>query len=187
MSPEMRVGRDGRLRPRRKGAVQPLAIAWMALVWCLFWRDFSVANALSGAVLGIGVQLAFPLPPLRMDGRLRIVGLLRLVWMFLSQMLVASVEVSTHVLRREHPKPAVVEVDLTSESDFVMTLVSLITTLIPGSVVVEARRSTHTLFIHVLDVGDDRGVEEFRQRTLGVEQYVLGIMTQPPKPEEVVR
>lgn len=186
MSPEMRTRRDGTLRPRRKGAVQPWTIVWMAIVWCLLWRDFSIANLLSGAVLGAGVQFAFPLPPIRMEGRLRPLGLLRLLWMFFSQMLMASIEVSAHVLRPGHlPQPAVIEVDLTSESDFVMTMVSLITTLIPGSVVVEARRSTHTLFIHVLDTRGDDGVEQARARALEVEQYVLGIMTRPPTPEEV--
>ena len=33
----------------------------------------------------------------------------------------------------------------------------------PGSLVVEARRSTHTLFLHVLDVRDQAGVDEMRR------------------------
>lgn len=175
MSPEMRTRRDGTQRPRRRSAVQPWTVVWMALVWCLFWRDFSIANILSGAVLGIGIQWAFPLPPLRLEGGVRIGGLIAMLWMFITQMLLASIEVAGHVLRTtRRPRPAVIEVDLRSESDFVMTIVSLIISLVPGSVVVEARRSTHTLFIHVLDAGDDEdGVERARANALNVEDYVV--------------
>ena len=74
MSPEMRTRRDGTQRPRRKGAVQPWTVAWMALVWCLFWQDVSVANILSGALLGLCIQFAFPLPPLRLEGGARVMG-----------------------------------------------------------------------------------------------------------------
>lgn len=179
MSPEMRTRRDGSVRPRRKSAIQLGTVVWMALVWCLFWRDLSIANILSGAVLGVAIQWAFPLPPLRLEGGVRIGGLLAMLWMFVTQMVVASFEVAGHVLRTTRkPQPAVIEIDLRSESDFVMTIVSLIVSLIPGSVVVEARRSTHTLFIHVLDAQDSDGVEKARASALNVERYV--VRTFPP-------
>jgi multicomponent Na+:H+ antiporter subunit E len=180
MSPEMRTRRDGTLRPRRKGAVQPWTVVWMGLVWCLFWRDLSIANVLSGAVLGVAIQWAFPLPPLRLEGGVRLGGLVAMLWMFVTQMLLASFEVAGHVLRpKRQPQPAVVEIDLRSESDFVLTIVSLIISLVPGSVVVEARRSTHTLFIHVLDAQGTDGVEKARARALDVETYVVRAF--PPK------
>jgi multicomponent Na+:H+ antiporter subunit E len=47
------------------------------------------------------------------------------------------------------------------------------TCLIPGSLVVEARRSTHTLFLHVLDVGDLAGVERFRRSVLDQEARLV--------------
>jgi multicomponent Na+:H+ antiporter subunit E len=45
--------------------------------------------------------------------------------------------------------------------------------LVPGSLVVEARRSTHTLFLHVLDVGDMAGVESMRSQVLALERRVV--------------
>jgi multicomponent Na+:H+ antiporter subunit E len=48
--------------------------------------------------------------------------------------------------------------------------------------VVEARRSTHTLFLHVLDVGDEAGVEAFRDQVFALERRVvlaLGADTTP--------
>lgn len=177
MSPEMRRRRDGSSRPRRKSAVQPWAVVWFAVVWCAFWRDVSVANLLSGAALGVLVQWAFPLPPLRFHGTLRPVALLAMLGVFLWQMLRASVDVARQVLRvRRDPAPAVVAVDLESSSDFVLTLTALVVGLIPGSIVVEARRSTHTLFLHVLDAGDAAGVERERRRVLAVERGVTRVL-----------
>ena len=68
---------------------------------------------------------------------------------------------------------AVVEVNLRTPSDFVLTVVAEMTCLIPGSLVVEARRSTHTLFLHVLDVGDRAGAERFRASVLAQEARVV--------------
>ena len=64
-------------------------------------------------------------------------------------------------------------VNLRTPSDFVLTVVAEMTCLIPGSVVVEARRSTHTLFIHVLDVDDLEAVERFKQSVLDQEARVV--------------
>ncbi len=83
-------------------------------------------------------------------------------------------------LRRRRPTSAVIEVDLASDSDFVMTVVAEIVSLIPGSVIVEARRSTHTLFLHVLDVDDDADAESARRRVLAQERRVLRAFSPDP-------
>lgn len=184
----MRTMRDGTQRPRRKGAVQAWTVAWMGVAWCLLWRDFSVANLLSGVALGLLVQLAFPLPPLVLPGRIRPLSVLVFFARFTADMLRASLEVSWQVLRWwRPPRSAVLEVDLDSDSDLVLTFVALVTSLVPGSVVVEARRSTHTLFVHVLDVVDDAGVEDARDHVLAVERRVvraLGADRPHRRPEE---
>lgn len=188
MSPEMRTLRDGTQRPRRKGAVQAWTVVWMGLVWCLLWRDFSVANVLSGVALGVLVQVAFPLPPLVLPGRIRPAAVVVFFAVFTADMLRASLEVSWQVLRWwQPPRSAVIEVDLDSDSDLVLTFVALVVSLVPGSVVVEARRSTHTLFVHVLDAVDAAGVERAREHVLTVERRVvraLGADRPPRKPEE---
>lgn len=184
----MRTLRDGTQRPRRKGAVQAWTVAWMGLAWCLLWRDFSIANLLSGVLLGVLVQVAFPLPPLVLPGRIRPLSVAVFLLTFAWDMLRASLDVSWQVLRWwRPPRSAVLEVDLDSGSDLVLTFVSLVVTLVPGSVVVEARRSTHTLFVHVLDAVDADGVERAREHVLAVERRVvraLGADRPPRRPEE---
>lgn len=174
MSPVTKQRADGSVRPSRYRAVQPSALIWLTVVWVALWGDISVANILSGAVLGVVVCLVFPLPPVRMSLRVRPVRLLWLALRFLMDVVVASGEVAWKVLTlREPPRNAVIEVNLRTPSDFVLTVVGELTSLVPGSVVVEARRSSHTLFLHVLDARDEAGVEKMREATYALERRVV--------------
>ena len=174
MSPVTKQRADGSVRPSRYRALQPAALIWLTAVWVALWGDVSVANVLSGAVLGVVVCLVFPLPPVRMNLRVRPLALLWLVLRFLMDVVVASGEVAWKVLTlRGAPRNAVIEVNLRTPSDFVLTVVGEMTSLVPGSVVVEARRSSHTLFLHVLDARDEAGVEKMREATYALERRVV--------------
>ena len=60
-----------------------------------------------------------------------------------------------------------------SSAQVVLTVVAEMVSLVPGSLVVEARRSTHTLFLHVLDARDQDGVERMRREVLALERRVV--------------
>jgi multicomponent Na+:H+ antiporter subunit E len=174
MSPVTKQRRDGSARLARHRSVQPLVIIWLTVVWVALWGDVSFANVVSGAALGVGVCLVFPLPPLRMHLRVRPLRLAWLVVRFLGDVVAASAEVAWKTLQlHRQPRNAVIEVDLKTHSDFVLTVVAEMVSLVPGSLVVEARRSTHTLFLHVLDVGDLRGVERMRNQVFALERRVV--------------
>ncbi len=174
MSPVLKQRRDGSLRPARYRSLQWPVIAWLAVVWIALWGDVSIANLLGGILVGVVVCLVFPLPPLRMQLRIRPVWLAWLVVRFLADVIAASVDVAWKTLQfHRSPRNAVIEVDLLTQSDFVLTIVAEMVSLVPGSLVVEARRSTHTLFLHVLDVRDLAGVEQFRSRVFTLERRVV--------------
>jgi multicomponent Na+:H+ antiporter subunit E len=119
------------------------------------------------------VCVVFPLPPIDLGSRVRPLLLLALLGRFGVDVVRASIQVAGVVLRRQHVRNAVLAVDLESDSDFIMTVVASMLSLIPGSVVVEARRSTHTLYLHVLDTPDAAAVEDFRHTALALEQRLL--------------
>jgi multicomponent Na+:H+ antiporter subunit E len=174
VSPQLKTRRDGQVRPARYRSLQLPVLGWLTLVWVALWGDISVMTVVGGFIVATVGCLVFPLPPLRLDLRVRPLPLLWLVVRFAADVVVSSVEVSWVVLRPRRPlRNAVVEVNLRTPSDFVLTLVAEMTCLIPGSLVVEARRSTHTLFLHVLDVGDGAGAERFRQSVLGLEARLV--------------
>ncbi|MFC7359854.1 Na+/H+ antiporter subunit E [Nocardioides astragali] len=174
MSPQLKTRRDGRNRPARYRALQLPMLVWLTVIWVVLWGDVSPMTVAGGLAVACIACLVFPLPPLRLDVRVRPLPLVWLVARFVADVVVSSVQVSRVVLRRGRPpRNAVVEVSLRTPSDFVLTVVAEMTCLIPGSLVVEARRSTHTLFLHVLDVGDAAGVEHFRQSVLDQEARVV--------------
>src|SRR5690606_9450247 len=114
--------------------------------------------------LAIAVGIVFPLPPLRIEARVRPLWLGWLVLHFLSDVVVASAQVTWTTLRFDRqPRNAVIGVDLRSDSDLVLTVVAELVSLVPGSLVVEARRSTRTLFLHVLDARDQAGIDRMRR------------------------
>ncbi|MCD4524793.1 Na+/H+ antiporter subunit E [Nocardioides sp. cx-173] len=184
MSPVTRTTRDGTTRPARHRAVQPLAVLWLVLVWLAMWGEVTPLLLVGGVVVAVLVCVVFPLPPVDLVSRVRPLLLLALTARFLFEVVRASAQVAGVVVRRRPVRNAVVAVDLQSASDFTMTLVAAMLSLIPGSVVVEARRSTHTLYLHVLDVPDAASAEEFRRTALALEQRLLRAL--PPRPVEEV-
>ena len=181
MSPVVRTRRDGSTRPARYRAIQPVAVVWLTLVWTALWGELTPLVVVSGVLLAALVCLAFPLPPIHATSRVRPLRLLLVAVLFVADVVRASLEVTLVVLRRRPVRNAVVAVDLESSSDFVLTAVAAMLSLVPGSVVVEARRSTHTLYLHVLDAHDRESAEEFRRRALALEQRLLAAL--PPRPE----
>jgi multicomponent Na+:H+ antiporter subunit E len=184
MSPVMRTRRDGTERPARHRAVQPIAVSWLTLVWLALWGELSPLLLVGGVLVSVLVCLAFPLPPLDLGSRVRPVLLLGVAGRFGVDVLRASFQVAGVVLRRRPAQNAVVAVDLETASDFIMVLVAAMLSLVPGSIVVEARRSTHTLYLHVLDVPDADAAERFRHEALALEQRLLRAL--PPRTSEEV-
>ena len=162
--------------PRRfsRESIQPAVIAWLTLVWVLLWGDLSVANVVAGVAVATLVVVVFPLPPLRMHLRVRPMRLLWLIVHFLGSVVVATAQVAWTTLRfGRTPRNAVIRVTLLTSSDFVLTVVAELTSLVPGSIVLEANRASHTLFIHVLDVNDTADVERVRAATMALERRVV--------------
>ena len=153
---------------------QPSALVWLTLVWVALWGDVSWANVLGGLAVAVLVTLVFPLPPVRMRIRVRPLWLLWRGVRFVGDVVVASLQVAwlTVTLRRD-PRNAIIAVPLRTDSELVLTLVGEMTSLVPGSVVVEVRRTTRTLYLHVLDVRDEAGIERMRRRTLDLERRVV--------------
>lgn len=174
MNPQLKTRRDGQVRPARYRSLQLPMLLWLTLLWVILWKDISPMTVVGGFAVACFTCLVFPLPPLRLDVRIRLLPLLVLITRFVRDVVVSSAHVAWVVVRPAQPlRNAVVEVNLRTPSDFVLTVVAEMTCLIPGSLVVEARRSSHTLFLHVLDVGDAAGVERFRQSVLEQEARVV--------------
>jgi multicomponent Na+:H+ antiporter subunit E len=149
-------------------------ILWLTVVWVLLWGDLSIGNVLAGLVIGLLVTNGLRMAPIDFHGRLRPVGIIRLFTRFALDLVRASFEVSLIALRpRYQPRGAVIGVQLRSHSDLYLTITAELTSLVPGSLVVEAHRLTGKLYLHVLDVRQSGGIEAARQSVLDQEERVL--------------
>ena len=72
MNPHLKTRRDGHVRPARYRSLQLPMLAWLTVVWVALWGDVSVWTVAGGLVVGTIGCLVFPLPPLRLDVRIRI-------------------------------------------------------------------------------------------------------------------
>ncbi|HEX5428550.1 MAG TPA: Na+/H+ antiporter subunit E [Pedococcus sp.] len=185
--------RDDVVRPSRVRGVQPSVVGWLTVVWVALWGDVTLVTVVTGVAVAIVVCLVFPLPRLRMHLHVRPLWLGWLTARFLADLVAASAQVVWTTLQfSRQPRNAVIEVDLRTRSDFVLTVVAEMVSLVPGSLVVEARRSTHTLFLHVLDAKDLGGVDRMREQVHALERRVVlafGAETdhlelQPDQPKE---
>ncbi|WP_285727512.1 Na+/H+ antiporter subunit E [Psychromicrobium xiongbiense] len=154
----------------------PLLI-WLVVVWAALWRDFSVGNLLLGALIAVGVTRMFYLPPVQLSGRFNLVYALAFAGIFLWKVAVASVVVAwTAITRGPHVVNAVVAVPLRSHSDLMITAVGHVTSLIPGSLVVDVDRMNSTLYLHALQVRTDAEAEAVRSEVRGVEAWLIRVM-----------
>lgn len=160
--------------PFRRITTQWRTVVWLTLVWVMLWGDLSWGNVAAGLLVACTVLVLLPLPSVAVRGRLRPWPLLVLLARFVMDLFTASFQVAALAVDpRRTPRGAVVGVRLRNPSDVYMTITAELTSLVPGSLVVEAHRLTGMLYLHVLDVDQAGGVEQVRADTLALEARVL--------------
>jgi len=153
--------------------VQLPLVAWLAIMWSLLWGTFTPGNLISGLVVGLVLTLAFPLPPLDIGLRFHPAGIVRLVARFSKDLVLATLRVSGQILSPGPLPCAILELPLRSRSDLMLTVTTLVVQSVPGSTVVEIRRETSTLYLHVLGAGDEAAMEAAQREVLEQEERVV--------------
>jgi multicomponent Na+:H+ antiporter subunit E len=167
------AAREPAKAPRRTRSFQPRAIATIALAWVLMWDRVTWGNVVDGILVGLFVTYAFPLPSIEFTGRLRPHRVAWLIVRFFGDLVAATWQVTRLAFARRMPRNAVIGVQLRTRSDFYLTLVAELIALVPGSVVVDARRSTAILYLHLIDVEHEGAIDAQRRRVLEVEERVV--------------
>ncbi|HEY5787410.1 MAG TPA: Na+/H+ antiporter subunit E [Microlunatus sp.] len=145
-----------------------------AAIWVLLWGDLSLANLVSGFLLGLLITWVFPLPPIDFHGRFRLWPHTKLIAILLFDLVRSSFLVAAQAFHFGHTmRNAVVRVDLKTHSDLYLTLTSELVSLVPGSLVMEARRQESVLYLHVMGVRSDADIATARRKVLQAEQRVV--------------
>lgn len=147
-------------------------IGYLVVIWVALWGDLSVANVLSGALVGGGLVLAFPSAGPAGWGTVRPLAALRFGVFFLAKLFEANVIVAWEVITPSNAgvNEGIVEVPVTGASDAVLSLVANAVSLTPGTITLEVRRHPATLYVHVLHL---RSIEQTRRDVLNLERLAL--------------
>lgn len=164
-------------RPRFEPVVHlhevPLLVGLVAM-WCMLWREVSWLSLVSGLFVAILAMRLFYLPPVELAGRLNLWWAARYLGFFFWHLALASCQVAWLAVRSgPPPRTAIIAVRLQTHSDFVLTVVALTVSLIPGSLVVEVDRFNSTLYLHVLNTPTQRYVRQARSQTRRIEELVI--------------
>lgn len=172
-------GRRGVVRRR----LQPVTWIVLTLVWVMLWGNFSWINVISGALVSGLLLVAFPMPPVRYGIRVRPWATIVLAARFFFDMAVASVQVAYKACAPwEHPQGRFTRVPLRGNNDLLCTMTAQMTTLVPGSIVIdlESDKTGRSLLLHLFDVPTPADVQRMRERVQSQEDRVLRALSARP-------
>ncbi|WP_341936065.1 Na+/H+ antiporter subunit E [Microbacterium sp. LWO14-1.2] len=160
--------------------VQLPFLAWLVVLWMLLWSQFTVLAFLSGLVVAVFVTRVFRLPTVELSGRINLWYGALFVVQFLFAMIRGGLAVTMQVFDfRRQPGAAIIAVPLKYADDLMMTHVSVVSSLIPGSLIVEADRDRQILYLHVIGVRSQDDVEKQREGVLRWERRIVRALGAP--------
>jgi multicomponent Na+:H+ antiporter subunit E len=167
--------REFTVRVGRRRAIRLPALVWLTVVWMLLWDRPTVGNLLSGLVLAVLLQLAFPLPPVGPQLRLRPLGLAAFALRAAADLLHSAGPLAWQAAggRGRAKRNSVIAVPLRTRSDLILTVMAISLSATPGTLVLDVRHSDATLFLHVLGAADDAAVAKARRDVQALERRTV--------------
>ncbi|MEO6827618.1 MAG: Na+/H+ antiporter subunit E [Microbacteriaceae bacterium] len=159
----------------RRNALRQLPYAaWLIVLWLALWGQLTILALVTGVLVAALVLRFFYLPPAEAPGRFNLYRFVILASRFALDLMQASFQVAWAAIR---PQPvqtsSIIQVDLRTRSDLIMTLTAEAITLIPGSFVVEIDRENTILYLHVLDANTVGEIERMRQTVFAQEERII--------------
>jgi multicomponent Na+:H+ antiporter subunit E len=158
----------------RRHLLRAWVLCWLMLVWILLWGRVSAANIIGGLVIAVLITVLLPMPVVPVEGRVHPPSLIRLVLVVGYQLVLSSVQVAWLAIKPgPPPRSAVLRARVSIKSDLVLALAVNILTVIPGSMVLEIDQERRLLYVHVIDVGNDKAVARFYRQVEQMERLLM--------------
>ncbi len=125
-------------------------VALLVGLWLLAWGEVSLGNVVSGVAVASALLVAFPPGP-RASGGLRFsaIGTGRLAVYVLVQLVNSNVVMARQILRcRPEAAPGVLAHRLREPSEEVVTVMSSVIGLSPGTMTVDVDAESRTIYVH---------------------------------------
>ncbi|HWV48635.1 MAG TPA: Na+/H+ antiporter subunit E [Microbacterium sp.] len=155
-------------------------LAWLVVLWMLLWGQFTVLAFVTGLIVAIFVTRVFRLPTIELSGRINLWYAALFLVQFLYAVLRGALSVTVQVFDfRRQPGAAIMAVPLKYADDLVMTHVAVTSSLVPGSLIVEADRDRRILYLHVIGVRSIADVDRQREQVLRWERRIVRALGSP--------
>ncbi|PJE99594.1 Na+/H+ antiporter subunit E [Streptomyces carminius] len=146
---------------------------WLWLLWVVLWGSVSPVVILGGLLVALLVVLLFPLPPITHRLAVHPLWVVAMAGHLLVDLTGSALIVAREaVLRGPRVRAAVLEAPLRVDTDLLITAASHLTTMTPGSMVLEIDRGERLFYIHSLPVRDAAEAEAQRGDVASAERRV---------------
>lgn len=152
---------------------QPRQVLMLTIVWVVLWGQLNLVTILGGVLVATLITVVFPLLPIEWGGRFHLWGAIVLVGHLLKDLAVASFRLALFAFGRDIPSPGIVRIDLRSDSDLYQVNTAELVSVVPGTIVVDARRRSRILYLHVFDMPDPGMRDHVVADTLALEKRVV--------------
>ena len=150
------------------------SVCWLVAVWILLWGTISAANILSGFAVALLITFLLSLPAVPVEGRLHPLSLVQLNLVIGRNLVVSSLQVAWLAVKPgAPPMSAVLRARLSVKSDLVLALAVHAINITPGTMVLEIDRDRRLVYVHVLDVGSPRAVNQFYREVTQLERLLI--------------
>jgi multicomponent Na+:H+ antiporter subunit E len=142
----------------------------LVALWLLAWGEISVANLLSGVAVAGALLVAFPAGR-QAEVRVSIPGAARLAGHTLVQLVTSNVLITREIVRRRpNLRQGVLAHRLETPSEEVVTVMTSVIALSPGTMTVDVDPDSSTIHVHFLLLRD---VDEARASLARLERLTL--------------
>jgi multicomponent Na+:H+ antiporter subunit E len=164
----------------------------LTAAWILFWGELSAANLVTGAVASTVLLRVFPLGHdiALVRHRLRPMAAMRLVVEFGIEIVATTVETSRDILvGSRHERPGIVACPLRVDAPGLITFLTSLLAITPGTMPIEATQDPPVIYLHVLHLRDPERVRQNVSRlerlavaALGSPEALAAVELPPPPP-----
>ncbi|WP_022867331.1 Na+/H+ antiporter subunit E [Schaalia vaccimaxillae] len=164
---------------QRVRSVSPMMTLWLTLVWLALFSSVEPLIVIAGVLVAIAIQWFLPMPRTATRWRPRPLALIRLMVVFVRDVIVSGLQVTWIILSGRKVDNGIVRVDLRSSDPVHLTILSAMTSLVPGSIVIRIESEAPRLYLHILDMERQGGADNVRRRTLAQEERILRAIAPP--------
>ena len=157
---------------------QLLINLFVALLWMFFQDSWSVLSFFSGYLVGLFIVFSMRRFFSTRFYLFTLLAILKLLAVFIRELISSSLLVTKQIIRPKiNITPGIFTLETDLEGDIEVTLLSLLLTLTPGSVVMEVADDAKVLFIHAMDIPESsdaviKSTNAFEKAIKDVTRYV---------------